>query len=112
MRTLMVCAALLGAMLGAQPAWAGDSYKFNLHNRSSEYTITGFYTYEGGRWSKNWIDFTLKPGEEAEMDWGSDAGTRVVPLQGGSKGYDADPFPVAFRPVHNLYMKDQGFTFD
>lgn len=113
MRSLytILIAALLG--LAAIPsAMAGDSYKFNLHNKSSDYTIIGFYTYESGKWSKNWIDFTLKPGEEAEMDWGSDEGNCVVPFKVDWKGYEAEKFSVDFCKVHNLYMKDSGFRFD
>jgi hypothetical protein len=107
----IVIAALFGIVV-AHPAIAGDTYKFNLHNQSSDYTITGFRTYEDGKWSKNWIDFTLKPGEEAEMDWGSDEGNCVVPFKVEWKGYQAEKFSVDFCKVHNLYMKDSGFKYD
>jgi len=115
MRKLMQVAILVAAMaglMGSSSAWAADTYKFNLYNKSSEYTIIGFYTYEDGKWSKNWIDFTLSPGENAEMDWGSDEGNCVVPFRVAWKGYEAEKFSVDFCKVHNLYMKDQGFSFD
>jgi hypothetical protein len=113
MRSL--CAIMVAAFFGLisiNSAVAGDSYKFNLHNQSSDSVITGFYTFEDGKWSKNWINFTLKPGEESEMDWGSDEGNCVVPFKVGWKGYEADKFSVDFCKVHNLYMKDSGFKFD
>ena len=99
------------AAIAATPA-AADSYKFNLHNKSSEYVINGFRTFENGEWSKNWIDFTLKPGEASEMDWGSSEGKCVVPFRVSWVGYEAEKFSVDWCKVHNIYMKDNGFTYD
>lgn len=117
MRKLAFLCLLAGMTAGmsvgaALPAAAGDTYKFNLHNKSSQYVINGFRTFEGGKWSKNWIDFTLKPGETAEMDWGSDEGNCVVPFRVGWVGYEAEQFKVDWCKVSNIYMKDDGFTYD
>ena len=106
---LAILAALTGTAVSAQ---AADTYKFNLHNKSSDYVINGFRTYENGAWSKNWIDFKLKPGESAEMDWGSDEGNCVVPFKVDWVGYESEKFSVDWRKVKNIYMKDQGFSFD
>ena len=113
MRKLAFLCLLAGMTVAtALPAAAGDTYKFNLHNKSSQYVINGFRTYENGKWSKNWIDFTLKPGEVAEMDWGSDEGNCVVPFRVGWVGYEAEQFKVDWCKVNNIYMKDDGFTYD
>ncbi len=110
-KVLFLCVMAVLAGFGAA-AQAADSYKFNLHNKSSDSVINGFRTFEGGKWSKNWIDFTLKPGELAEMDWGSAEGNCVVPFKVSWIGYDAEQFKVDWCKVRNIYMKDNGFTFD
>ena len=114
MRKLAFLCAVAGLTVATSlPAAAGDTYKFNLHNKSSQYVINGFRTYENGKWSKNWIDFTLKPGESAEMDWGSDDdGTCVVPFRVSWVGYEAEKFSVDWCKVSNIYMKDEGFAWD
>lgn len=113
MRRLALFCLLAGISVGASaPATAAETYKFNLHNKSTQYVINGFRTFEGGQWSKNWIDFTLKPGESAEMDWGSSEGACVVPFRVGWVGYEAEQFKVDWCKLKNLYMKDEGFSFD
>ena len=62
----------------AGPALA-DSYKFKLHN-DSQYAITGFQTYEDGRWS-TWSGVDVAPGETQVMDWQSDEGDCVAPFR-------------------------------
>jgi len=112
MRKLALLAFAGLTAFASLPANAADSYKFNLHNKSSQYVINGFRTFEKGEWSKNWIDFTLKPGEAAEMDWGSDEGNCVVPFRVSWVGYEAEKFSVDWCKVKNIYMKDEGFTWD
>lgn len=107
----LLCAIGLTA-LGSASAALADTYKFTLHNRSSGYVINGFRTFEDGKWSKNWIDFTLKAGESAEMDWGTDEGNCVVPFRVSWVGYETEQFKVDWCKVSNIYMKDQGFTWD
>ena len=51
----------------AVTAMATD-YKFHLVNKTTKYTITGFQTYEDGKWS-TWSGVTLAPGEETDMNW-------------------------------------------
>lgn len=107
---LFCIAAALGAL--SATAQAAETYKFNLHNKSTDSVINGFRTYENGAWSKNWINFTLKPGEAAEMDWGSNDGNCVVPFKVSWIGYDAEQFKVDWCKVKNIYMLDKGFSFD
>ena|SRR5476649_1783937 len=73
---------LLGVTMASSAL--ADSYKFQLHNES-KYTITGFQTYQGGKWTdwngvnRNGID--VSPGETHAMDWKSDAGDCEVPFR-------------------------------
>jgi hypothetical protein len=30
-------------------------YDFDLYNRTNGWVLNGFYTQEGGKWSKNWL---------------------------------------------------------
>ena len=54
-------------------AYAGD-YDFRLHNRSSGWIIDGFYTYQNGRWSNNWLHKPIRSGQGVNMHWASDEG--------------------------------------
>jgi hypothetical protein len=78
MRKLALLCAVAGLTATTAATAAAGTYKFNLHNESSRCVIDGFQTYEDGEWSEDWMDFKLKPGETAEMDWGTDEGDCVV----------------------------------
>ena len=54
----------------AGSALAADTYKFNLFNNTTKYTITGFQTYEKDKWD-TWSNVNLAPGDKAVMDWNS-----------------------------------------
>ena len=111
LKTTIFCGVILG-MLSWNQVQAESTYKFHLHNDSTQYTINAFYTKEDGKWSKNWLDLTLKPGEEVEMDWGSDEGNCTVPFKVGWVGYDAEEFTTDWCNLKNLHMKDNAFTVD
>lgn len=108
----IIAAALLAAVAISAPASASD-YAFRLHNRANGYTINGFYTYQNGRWSENWLDGRVRPGQSVDMDWFSNQGDCVVPFRVSWDNYGADDFKIDWcKGVSNIYMKDKGFTWD
>lgn len=110
MKRMIATVACLLSMAGAATA---SDYAFRLHNRAEGYTINGFYTYQDGRWSDNWLDRRLKPGESVGMDWHSNEGSCVVPFRVSWDDYGADDFRLDWcKGVHNVYMKDKGFSWD
>ncbi|WP_242390482.1 hypothetical protein [Pararhodospirillum photometricum] len=105
---LLVGAAALLISTGAE----AGSYRFNLHNSTSQYVITSFKTKENGVWSSNWLNSSIQPGETAVMEWNSDEGDCVVPFRVGWKGYETEQFQADWCKVTNIYMQDEGFTWD
>lgn len=67
---LALAALVLSA---ATPALAKKSWKFELINKSAAH-VTSFKTREAGKWSANWLEENVAPGETFEMDFGTDEG--------------------------------------
>ncbi len=110
----VTAAALLFATsaFATAPALASD-YAFKLHNRSNGWTISGFYTYQDGEWSSNWLNGKVEAGEAVRMDWNSNEGNCVVPFRVRWVDYGAEDFKLDWcKGVSNIYMKDKGFTWD
>jgi hypothetical protein len=99
---------LLGALLGT-PAMAG-SYKFMMHN-DSQYAITGFQTYEDGKWS-TWSGVDIPPGESLSMDWNSDEGDCTVPFRIIYKDVDTEQYKVDWCKISNIRVHDDSVTAD
>ena len=103
----IACLALLGTN-----ASAGD-YAFRLNNNSSGWTINGFYTFQNGRWSKNWLTSRVSAGRGVNLDWNSDKGDCVVPFRVSWVDYGSEDFRLDWcKGVNNVYMKDNGFSWD
>ena len=93
-------------------AHAGD-YDFRLHNRSSGWIIDGFYTYQNGRWSKNWLRNPIVAGQGVNMHWASDEGDCVVPFRVHWRDYGSEDHRLDWcKGVSHVYMKDKGFTWN
>lgn len=108
-------AAALAVLLAATGISSASDYAFRLHNKANGYTINGFYTYQNGQWSENWLSNgdRIKPGEYMDMDWFSNEGNCVVPFRVSWDNYGADDFKVDWcKHPQNIYMKDKGFTWD
>jgi hypothetical protein len=105
---LLTALGALGALIAA-PALA-DSYKFVLHNES-KYAITGFQTYEDGKWS-TWSGVNVAPGESANMDWNSDAGDCVVPFRIIYKDVETEQYKVDWCKIGNIRVHDDSVTAD
>jgi hypothetical protein len=90
--------ALLGALFAA-PALA-ESYKFTMHNES-KYAITGFETYEGGKWS-TW----------SGVDWNSSAGDCTVPFRIIYKDIETEQYKVDWCKISHIRVHDDSVTAD
>jgi hypothetical protein len=109
-KSLMVVAA---AMTMAGSAMA-ENYNFNLHNNANGWVIDGFYTYQDGKWSKNWLSEDIEPGQYGEMLWNSEEGDCVVPFRVSWTDWGHQDFTMDWCKNHptNVYMKDKGFDWD
>jgi hypothetical protein len=88
-----------------------DSYKFRLINKTTQYTITGFQTYENGAWS-TWSGVNLAPGEEQDMDWGSNEGKCVVPFRVIYAEIQTEQYQVDWCKVKNIMVSDTDVTYN
>ena len=101
----------LAALAFATSASAGETYKFHLANKTTKYTITGFQTYENGKWS-TWSGVSLAPGEEQDMDWGSNEGSCVVPFRVVYAEIQTEQYQVDWCKVHNINVSDTDVTYN
>lgn len=96
----------------AAPAAAQSDYPFRLHNRSEGWTISGFQTFQGGQWSRNWLDGPIRAGQFANMDWNSNAGNCTVRFRVSWVDYGATEHQADFCKLKNVYMLNEGFRWD
>ena len=98
-------------VMSGTPASATD-YDFTLTNASSGYVITGFYTQENGRWSRNWLRGRVRAGQSVSMQWGSNDGDCSVPFRISWEGHPDETFNMDWcaRTIRELRMLDSGFT--
>ena len=99
---------LLGALI-AGPALAG-SYKFTMHNES-KYAITGFQSFEDGKWS-TWSGVNIPPGQEQVMDWQSAEGACKVPFRIIYKDIETEQYTVDWCKISHIRVKDDSVTAD
>jgi hypothetical protein len=114
MQTIFRMLAIAGLITVASPSLASD-YAFRLHNRADGYSINGFYTYQNGQWSKNWLKegVHVQPSEAVGMDWKSNEGDCEVPFRVSWDNYGSEDFKIDWcKSVSNVYMKDKGFSWD
>lgn len=71
-----LAAACLLASAVAVPVQAKE-WKFDLVNKSAA-SVLSFKTLDGRRWSKNWLEENVAPGETFVMDFGTDEGDCTV----------------------------------
>jgi hypothetical protein len=99
-------------MVGTEPAAAQSDYPFKLHNRSQGWVISGFQTYQGGVWSKNWLRGRIGSGQSVNMDWNSNAGNCVVRFRVDWVDFGSTEHRADFCNLRNLYMLNEGFRTD
>ena len=93
--------------LAATPALAG-TYKFTLEN-DSKYEITGFQTFEDGKWS-TWDNVSAAPGESQTMDWNTDSGDCVVPFRIIYKDVETEQYKVDWCKITTITVHDDKVT--
>lgn len=110
---IRLLSAVLLSLSVSSPAFA-DNYNFYLHNRANGWVINGFYTMEGGRWSRNWLDRRIRPGASEAMYWNSQEGSCQVPFRVSWVDWGTQDFTMNWcnNNPSNIYMRDQGFTWD
>jgi hypothetical protein len=111
MRRPLLLALALSA-LAQTAAFAQSDFPFRLHNRSDGWTINGFYTFQEGQWSRNWLTQKIRAGQVANMDWNSNAGNCTVRFRVSWDDYGAQEFRADFCKLKNLYMLNEGFRTD
>jgi hypothetical protein len=99
---------LFGALI-ATPALA-ESYKFSMHNES-KYAITGFETFEDGKWS-TWSGVNIAPGETLGMDWKSNEGDCTVPFRIIYKDIETEQYKVDWCKISHIRVHDDSVTAD
>ena len=93
------------------PATSAETYKFHLWNKTTQYTITGFQTYEKGQWD-SWTDAGAAPGEDIDMNWGSNEGSCTVPFRILYAEIKTEQYSVDWCKVKNIYVTDTNVTYD
>ncbi len=108
---MMVAATLL---ISASTQVSAENYNFYLHNRANGWVISGFQTYQDGRWSRNWLDRRIRPGGSESMYWNSQSGDCTVPFRVTWVDWGTQSFTMNWcnNNPSNIYMQDQGFTWD
>jgi len=108
--TWTVAAIAASATMGSL-AVAGEHWRFNVVNKSNTAALE-FRTQEDGEWSANWIAERIEPGDTFNMDFGaskSDCAVRTqIHFADGSR-FDA---LVDYCKVTNIYIHDDGITWD
>jgi hypothetical protein len=111
---LRILMAATAAIVMSAAALA-NNYNFNLHNQANGWVIDGFYTYQNGKWSKNWLQGArIQPSQYVGLAWNSQAGECVVPFRVSWVGYGSQDFTMDWcknNPT-NIYMLDESFTWD
>ena len=107
---LRVALGLVLAAGVAVTAMAAD-YKFHLINKTTQYTITGFQTFENGAWS-SWTGVKLAPGEETDMNWGANEGKCVVPFRVIYAEIQTEQYQVDWCKVKNIIVTDTDVTYN
>ena len=109
MKTKVIAFLGLFGAFAAAPALA-ESYKFTMHNES-KYAITGFQTFEDGKWS-TWSGVDIPPGTSQGMDWKSNEGDCNVPFRIIYKDIETEQYTVDWCKISNIRVHDDSVTAD
>jgi hypothetical protein len=111
MKRLFIAAVATLLMSGVVNA---DNYNFYLHNRANGWVISSFQTKQDGQWSKNWLRGRLSPGRNIPLIWDSQSGDCRVPFRVTWIDWGSQEFTMDWCKSNpsNIYMKDNGFTWD
>lgn len=76
----LAATAAMVAMCASQASAAEKEWKFDVVNKSNSAAVE-FRTQEDNEWSENWISNRIEPGDEIELDFGTDEGNCTVRTQ-------------------------------
>jgi hypothetical protein len=98
------------SVIGVMPATVAlaESYKFQLHNES-QYEITGFQTFEDGKWS-TWSGVSVPSGDTQTMNWNSNEGDCTVPFRIMYKDIETEQYKVDWCKIRNIRVHDDSVT--
>jgi len=94
---------------------SAENYNFYLHNRSDGWVINGFYTFQDGRWSSNWLSGRrISPGRSIDLYWNSQSGSCSVPFRVSWVDWGTQDFSMDWcrNNPSNIYMLNEGFRWD
>ncbi|MFN3673058.1 MAG: hypothetical protein ACK4VM_14230 [Bosea sp. (in: a-proteobacteria)] len=75
--------------------------------------ISGFYTFQNGSWSRNWLNGRIGAGNSSRWTGTAMRGSCVVPFRLQWVDYGAKDFKIDWcKGVSNIYMRDKGFSSD
>lgn len=104
----------LAAASAAIASWrvnAGEHWKFHIINKSDKSAVE-FRTLEGGQWSANWIAEDIEPDDRFNMEFtptGGECSVRTQIRFADGSLFDA---PVDYCKLTNLYLGDDGLSWD
>lgn len=111
MRFGSMLAGLAAAVALATPAMSAQSdYPFTLYNNSTQYPITGFQTYENGRWV-TWEFQGLAPGHSVVMNWPTNDGECSIQFRIFYSNYEPTTMTMDFCRYHSLIVTDSDVTW-
>ena len=113
--TFLACAC--GFSASALAAGTGKNGEFTILNETRGNTVVGFYTNDGGGWSKNWLSSNLKPGDKRGMKFTKPGGKCKQTLRVGWLGKSGgevkdDPINIDICDASNVYLRDNKVTYD
>ena len=99
-------------IVGSASSASSRDYSFTLNNRSQGWVISGFYTFQDGQWSSNWLQSRVRAGSSMPLEWNSNSGACVVPFRVQCVDYGSQDFSVNWctRNIRNLNMLNEGFS--
>jgi hypothetical protein len=117
LRAALIIAAASGFAAAASAEGTGKNGVFTVHNETKGNTVVGFYTNDGGGWSKNWLDENLDPGDSTKMEFSKPGGKCKQTLRVGWLGKNKaevkdDPINIDICDASDVYLHDNKITYD
>ena len=111
--TCLIAAGVVSAVADG----TGKNGVFTIHNDTDANTVVGFYTNDGGGWSKNWLSRKLAPGASTDMKFSKPGGKCKQRLRVGWLGKSGgevqdDPINIDICDATNVYLHDNKITYD
>lgn len=98
-------------------AQTGAEGYFGIYNNTTNNVVVGFYTNDGGGWSRNWLYDDIEPGEAAEAEFDASSGScdqliRVGWLSDNGGEVRDEPISIDICDASNIYVDDNEIYYD